>query len=180
MDILHLVDRFEALVMQSRSVPLSGNRLLDESRALELIDQMRISVPDEVKKAKRIHQERDRIIAQAHEEAKRVVDLATAEAEKLVDRDTISAAAEQRAKTIVDRARQEAARLKADADTYILRVLGELEENLIRSLTVVRNGLDKIERDQQLAVAASLAAAEPAAAEPAAGEGGSQEETGAG
>jgi hypothetical protein len=64
MDILHLVDRLETMITQSRLIPLTVYRLVDEDRALELIDQMRISIPEEVRKAKRIHQERDRVIAQ--------------------------------------------------------------------------------------------------------------------
>ena len=149
MDILHLVDRFEALITQGRLIPLTVYRLVDEDRALEFVDQMRISIPDEIKKAKRIYQERDRIIAQAHEEAGRLVELATGEAEALVDRDVITTAAERRAETIVERARREAVMLRADADEYIMQVLSELEANLMRSLTVVRNGLDKLERELQ-------------------------------
>jgi hypothetical protein len=69
MDILHLVDRLEELVNEGRRLPLSSKVMMDEQKIWDLIDQMRISVPEEVKKAKRTNQERDRIIAQAHEEA---------------------------------------------------------------------------------------------------------------
>ena len=67
MDILHLVDRLEQLVNEGRRLPLSNKVMVDEQKIWDLIDQMRISVPEEVKKAKRTNQERDRIIAQAHE-----------------------------------------------------------------------------------------------------------------
>lgn len=150
MDILHLVDRLESLITTSRLVPLTVLRLVDEDRALELIDQMRISIPEEVKQAKRVQQERDRIIAQAHEEATRLVELAKQDAEELVDRDAITSTAERRAQTIIDRARKDADIVKADADDYVILVLSELEANLMRSLTVVRNGLSRVERDKQI------------------------------
>lgn len=151
MDILHLVDRLESLITTSRLIPLTVLRLVDEDRALELIDQMRISIPEEVKQAKRIQQERDRIVAQAHEEAGRLVELAKQDAEELVQRDVITSTAERRAETIVDRAKREADIIKVDSDEYVMQVLGELEASLMRSLTVVRNGLTKVEREQQQA-----------------------------
>jgi vacuolar-type H+-ATPase subunit H len=160
MDILHLVDRLESLITSSRMVPFSVYRLVDEDRALELIDQMRISIPEEVKQAKRVHQERDRIIAQAHEESGRLVDLAREEAEALVQRDVITATAERRAQTIIERAQREALGLKAESDEYVVQALSELEASLMRTLTVVRNGLDKIERERQQA--AEQEAKEPA------------------
>ncbi len=152
MDILHLVDRLEALFTSSRLLPLTVYRFVDEDRALELIDQMRISIPEEVKQAKRVHQERDRIIAQAHEEAARLIELAKEEAEALVHRDIITTAAERRAETIVERAQRDSQVIKVDADDYVMQMLGELEENLMRTLTVVQNGLQKIEIEQQHAV----------------------------
>lgn len=151
MDILHLVDRLESLITSSRMVPFSVYRLVDEDRALELIDQMRISIPEEVKQAKRVHQERDRIIAQAHEESGRLVELARDEAEALVQRDVITATAERRAQTIIERAQRDALGLKVESDEYVVQALSELEASLMRTLTVVRNGLDKIERERQQA-----------------------------
>ena len=76
MDILHLVDRLEELFNQSRPIPLTHNVIVDEDRMLEIIDQMRISIPDEVKNAEQIIAQRDRVLAQAQEEANRTVKLA--------------------------------------------------------------------------------------------------------
>ncbi len=67
MDIQHLVDRLEELLNGGKHVPFSQQTLIDEQRGLELIDQMRISIPEEIEKAKRILRERDRIMAQANE-----------------------------------------------------------------------------------------------------------------
>ena len=149
MDILHLVDRLESLITQGHLIPLTVYRLVDEDRALELIDQMRISIPDEIKKAKRIHQERDRIVAQAHEESSRLVELAQKEAAELVQRDAISTAAERRAQTIIERAQRESLTIKLESDEYVTQVLSELEAHLMRSLTVVQNGLKKLEEERK-------------------------------
>ena len=141
MDIQHLVDRLEDLIDEGRHVPFSKFTLIDEERALEIIDQMRISVPDQIEKAARLINQRDRLLAQANEEAARVVDLARERSQELIDRDAIVQTAHNKANNIVEEAKREAEAIRAEADSYVLEVLKELEEQLIRNLTVARNGM---------------------------------------
>lgn len=154
MDIQHLVDRLEELLNTGRHIPFSTNTMVDEQRALELIDQMRISVPEEIEKARRVLRERDRIIAQANEEAARIRDLAREKSETLIQRDSITQAAQARAKSIVEQSRREADAIRRDADQYVMDVLSDLEDALIRTLSVVRNGIAHMQHtaeNQQIA-----------------------------
>jgi cell division septum initiation protein DivIVA len=166
MDILHLVDRLEELVNEGRRLPLSNKVMVDEQKIWDLIDQMRISIPEEVKKAKRTNQERDRIIAQAHEEAARMVDLKRDEASALVSEHEVAKAAEERAITIVERAKRDAESLRADADEYVVQVLTNLGTDLERALTEVRNGIARVQQEQL-----APAEEEPAAAPNSGGDG---------
>ena len=84
MDILHLVDRLEELLNQSRPFPFTHNVLVDEDRMLDLIDQMRVAIPEEVKKAQQLLAQRDRLLAQAQEEANRTIAIAREKSEQLV------------------------------------------------------------------------------------------------
>lgn len=145
MDIQHLVDRLEQILTESRRIPMSSNLIVDEDRLFNVVDQMRVSIPEEVKRANRVESEKERILAQAHEEADRIRELAKQEASELVRRDAIMASAQQRADTILERARREAEMMRAESDTYALDVLIKLEEDLLRSLSVVRNGMRKLE-----------------------------------
>ncbi len=163
MDILHLVDRLEQLVNESRRLPLSTVRMVDEESALNLIDQMRVAVPEEIKKAKRIQQEKDRILAQAQEEAERIKELAREEAKGMVARDAIVQGAEARAQTIVERAQRDADQLKRDADDYVLTVLGQLEQAVSSWQTEIRGGINKLQRERISAATAEGAAAHIAA-----------------
>jgi cell division septum initiation protein DivIVA len=147
MDIQHLIDRLEQTLNESRRVPLTGSLIVDEDRLFNIIDQMRVSIPEEMKRAGRVEAEKERILAQAKEEAERIRGLAKQEAMELVKRDAITAAAHQRAENIVERARHEADRLRHSADVYVMDVLSKLEEDLLRSLSVVRNGMRKIEQE---------------------------------
>ncbi len=144
MDILHLVDRLEQLVNEGRRLPLSNKVMVDEQKIWDLIDQMRIAIPEEVKKAKRTNQERDRIIAQAHEEAARLVDLKREEAAALVSEHDLTKAAELRAATIVERAQRDVESLRADADEYVLQVLGDMAARLECALNEARNGIARV------------------------------------
>lgn len=144
MDILHLVDRLEQVLAESRRIPFSANLVVDEDRVFNIVDQMRVSVPDEVKRANRIEAEKDRILAQAHEEAERIRELAKQEASELVRRDPIMVSAQQRSDAILERARRDADMIRRESDTYALDVLARLEEELLRSLAVVRNGMHQL------------------------------------
>jgi cell division septum initiation protein DivIVA len=149
MDIQHLIDRLEQTLAESRRIPLTANLIVDEDRVFNLIDQMRVSIPEEVKRASRIESEKERILAQAQEEAERIRGLAKQEATDLVKRDAVMASAQQRADTILERARRDADLMRAESDAYAMDVLAKLEEDLLRSLSVVRNGMIRLEGEQE-------------------------------
>lgn len=145
MDILHLVDRLEQLLLESRRIPMTASIIVDEDRIFNLIDQMKISIPEEVKRAGRVTAEKDRVLAQAKEEGDRIRELARQEAEELIKRDNIVQAAQQRAEQVKGQAEREAGHLREDADIYVMNQLAKLEDDLLRSLTVVRNGLRQLQ-----------------------------------
>ena len=149
MDIQHLVDRLEDLIDEGRHVPFSKFTLIDEEHALEIIDQMRISVPEQIEKASRLINQRDRLLAQAREEAERIVSVARERSDELTNRDAIVQTAQNRAKNIIEQARREAEGIRTEADDYVLNVLKELETQLLHNLTVVRNGIAKIAQERE-------------------------------
>jgi cell division septum initiation protein DivIVA len=147
-DITFLIERLEQLLGESWRIPLSTFVVANEDELHDVIDQMRTAVPKEIRLAERIHQERERIIAQAKEEAERVVQLAEVDAAKLAEDHEIITAANQRAQTIIERAQREVETLKVDADNYargVLESLGEqlslLDSQVTTLQTIVRNGL---------------------------------------
>jgi vacuolar-type H+-ATPase subunit H len=148
MDILHLIDRLEEIVKGSKQVPFSDVRLVDERRVWPLLDQMRISIPEEVRRAERVFREKERTIAQAHEEAERIVELARSEAARLAAEHIILQDAEKRAAAVRERAKQEAGDIRAGADEYAFDVLCDLEQKLRRTLTVIENGIRSIEAER--------------------------------
>jgi cell division septum initiation protein DivIVA len=147
MDILHLVDRLEELFNQSRSIPLTRQVVVDEDRMLDLVDQMRVSIPEEVKKAQQILSQRDSILAQSQEEANRTVSLAREKSEQLMEKDAVVQAAHSRADQILAKARLEAEGIRQEADQYVVERLATLQMELERILNQVRNGIATVERE---------------------------------
>jgi len=147
MDILHLVDRLEELFNESRPIWLTHSVIVDEDRMLDLIDQMRVAVPEEIKKAQQIITQRDRILAQAKEEANRTLALAREKAEKRLEDNEIIQSAKEKAGQIVNDAHKEAAGAQREADKYILDTLMGLEMHLDRLVSQVRNGISSLQSD---------------------------------
>lgn len=148
MDILHLVDRLEELFNESRAVPFTRNVVVDEDKMLDLIDQMRVTIPEEVKKSQQLVSQRDRILAQAQEEANRIVQLAHEKADQLVEREAVVKSAQNRAEQILAQARNDAATTRHDADDYVIDSLQGLDAEITRLGTQVRNGLRKLEEER--------------------------------
>lgn len=149
MDILHLIDRLEELLNESRPFPFTHNVLVDEDRMLDLIDQMRVAIPEEVKKAQQVLAQRDRMLAQAQEEANRTLAIAREKSDQLVERDAIVQAAQTRADQLIAQARGDIETIRHDADNYVMESLTRLEVELDRILTQVRNGIRTLQDEKQ-------------------------------
>ena len=148
MDILQLIDRLEELFNQSKSIPLTRNVMVDEDRMLDIIDQMRIAIPEEVKKAQQLLGQRDRVLAQAQEEANRTLELARQKADQLVSKEMVAQEASRRAEQILAQARTDAENVRIDADDYVLDSLNQLKAELERITNQVDNGIRTVNEEQ--------------------------------
>jgi len=148
MDILQMIDRLEELLNESRPLPFTHNVIVDEDRMLDLIDQMRVSIPEEVKKAQQLLAQRDRLIAQAQEEANRTVNLARDRSTELVERDQVVQAAYTQAEQIKAQAHADGEVIRREADEYVLETLRNLEMEMERSINQVRNGIRTLQEGE--------------------------------
>lgn len=149
MDILHLVDRLEELFNESRSVPFTHSVIVDEDRMLDIIDQMRVSIPEEIKKSQQLLAQRDRILAQAQEEANRTISIAREKSEQMIAKDAIIDAAKERAEQIVAQAHLDNEKTKVESDAYVMNTLSNMEIEMERILTQVRNGIRSLKATKE-------------------------------
>lgn len=139
-----LVDRLEAVINGGWRPPMSGKVCIDEQEALDVLDLMRTTIPDEIKQSRRVNQEREKILAQAQSEANRVVRQAEERAERLVSDDSIRREAEERAHAIVEQARRDADEVRQGADQYAMDMLDRLDRELQRIQTSVGNAINAL------------------------------------
>jgi F0F1-type ATP synthase membrane subunit b/b' len=161
MDILQLIDRLEELFNESKAIPLTRNVMVDEDRMLDIIDQMRIAIPEEVKKAQQLLGQRDRVLAQAQEEANRTIEIARQKSDQLVGKDNIALEAQRRSEQILTQARAEADTIRADADDYVIDSLSQLQAELERITNQVNNGIQAVKDDQARRAPASAPISQP-------------------
>lgn len=135
--------------------------MLDQATVLELVDQLRVSVPDEVRQARRITEEAGRITERAREEGEQIIGRAQEQAAQMLEERELVRAAQQRAGELIEAAQAEAREVRRGADEYAAGVLIRLEGECIKALTSIKRGIDML--DERHRPASGDAAGETAA-----------------
>jgi hypothetical protein len=156
-DILYLVDRLETVLNAGQRVPFTNKIMVDERECLDIVDQMRIVVPEEIKQARRVSQDRDRITGQAQEEAERVLARAQEHADRMMDEQGLLDRAHIREQEIIEEAEGRAQQMREDAEQYVLDILEDLNRRLGTVLGQVQGGIDALRPRAPLPARASAA-----------------------
>jgi hypothetical protein len=135
------VERLESLIANGKKLPLTANVVVDQNAALGLIDELRVAVPEEVRAAKRINSEGERIIEKAQEESERIVARAQEQAAFLIDERGLTQAAEEQSHGIIAEAEHVAEDIRRGADEYAVNVLVGLEGDVVKTLQSIKKGI---------------------------------------
>jgi cell division septum initiation protein DivIVA len=146
-----LVDRLEAVVNSGWRLPMSSKVSIDEREALDVLDLMRTTVPEEIKQSRRVNQEREKILQQAQAEANRLVTQASERVERMLTEDNIRITAEERAREMIEQAAHEADDVRRGADDYALDMLDRLDAELHRIQGSVRNAINALHDQPSIA-----------------------------
>jgi hypothetical protein len=153
-DIIFLVERLESLIANGKKLPLTTNVVVDQNAALGLIDELRVAVPEEVRAAKRINSEGERIIEKAQEEAERIVARAQEQAAFLIDERGLTQAAENQSREIEAEANRVADEIRRGADEYAVGVLVGLEGDVVKTLQSIKKGIAMLDERHETLVGA--------------------------
>jgi len=145
MDVLELIDRLHDLVHNAKQVPLRSEVRLDKEKLSDLLDQMRATIPDEIKQARWIIKERQEMLAAAEREAERILGEAHERQTELVVQHDLTRQAELATEDIVDNARAEQREIRLGAETYAEEILGTLESNLSKFIAAVQRGRERLQ-----------------------------------
>lgn len=149
MDILYLLDRLEEELTGGRSIPFTERKLVDEQECLDILDQIRVAVPEEIKSARKLNQERDQLLASAREEANRLLGEADQTLAGRVSEHAVARAAQDRAADIQDRAEAEAERIKTEAYEYVYRMFEKVRRQVDSLQDAVDRSLEELQPEPQ-------------------------------
>ncbi len=138
MEILAILETLEDLVEKSVSVPFSGKCLIDKEEILEIVKEVRLKLPDDIKQAKWVKEERQRILMEAQKEASNMLKDAEGKIAALVDEHEITRKAYEQANEIVASAQKNAREIRLGTKEYADSVLDKVEEILNDTIEVIK------------------------------------------
>ena len=155
MDVLVLIDKLDELVQNAKGVPLSQDQVrVDREEVYDLLDQMRATIPEEIKQARWIVKERQEMLAEAKREQDRLLQEAREQAVREASQTEIVKIAERQAQEIIDEARRQARETRLEMEDWADGILATLESNLDKFLVAVRRGRERLhDRSQETVVA---------------------------
>ena len=130
MEIMEIIDMMEETIDKSPVVPLSGKIVVDKEDLLDYIQEMRLVFPDEVKEAKWVKEERERILAEAQTRSETMIKNAEEKVVQMIDEHEITKQAVEQANQMVNDAQTKAMEIKTDCDQYADDILNDLEKRL--------------------------------------------------
>jgi cell division septum initiation protein DivIVA len=142
---MFFVERLEAMIANGRKLPLTSNVVVDQAAALDLVDELRHAVPEEVQSARRINADGERILERAQQESERIVAKAQEQAAFLIDERGLTEAAEAEGRRIVEDALAESDDVRRGSDEYAADVLIRLEGEVVKALQSIRRGIELLD-----------------------------------
>ena len=138
MEILNVIDKLEAAIEQSKTIPLLNRALIDREDVLATIEELRINLPDDMKQARIIKDERKRIIAEAQCEADEIIKDAEAKTQKMVDEHEITKKAYEQANQIIAAAQKNSRELRMGARQYVDSLFADTDAKLTKAQSIIR------------------------------------------
>lgn len=144
MEIFTLLENLEELLEQGTKVPFSTKILVDRDELKEILEEIRINLPEELKQAKWVKDERQRIIMDAQKEAEGIIKETETKIISLVDDHEITRQALAQKEEIIESADKVAKEISTGTREYADAVLERLEEVLKETLDVIHNNRKEI------------------------------------
>lgn len=139
MELLELLDQIEEIIENGTNVPFTGGKcIVNRDEVLEILQEIRLRLPEDMKQAKRIVEEKSRILAEAQQEAENIINNAESRIAALVDEHEITKKAYEQAEVIISNAKKNAREIRLGTREYADSILGKVEEILEDTLDVIR------------------------------------------
>lgn len=140
MEMFEVLTELEELVEGSPRIPMTRRIFVDEDRILEFLDRIRTTLPEEMRQAKWVVQEREKVLNESRKEAQRIVENAEREVEKRIDETEISGKAKEMAEEIIHKAEKTAWDIRQGAHDYVDGLLSTVQDRLEKMVAEVAEG----------------------------------------
>ncbi len=144
MNVLRLLEELEDIVENGSSIPFAHKVLVDKTDILELIKEIRIQLPDEIKQAQWIKEERQRILVEAQQEADTIIEEANKHIMSLIEQDEITKQSRKQAEEIIAQAQTNAKEMRLGARDYVDELLSSAEQKLIGLVETLQENRSEI------------------------------------
>ncbi len=139
MELLELLDQIEDILESGTTVPFSKGRcLVDRDAILEYVQEIRLRLPDDIKMARRVMEDKGRILSEAQQEAENILNNAEARIAALVDENEITKKAYEQAEVILSNAKKNAREIRLGTREYADGILSKVEDMLEDTLDVIK------------------------------------------
>ena len=159
MDGLELIDELEEIIDKGASVPFSGRCILDREELMDLVQELRLKLPDDIKQAKWIKEERQRILQEAQSEADGIIKAANEKGISMINEHEITQQAMEHARQIVEKAKAEALAIQESSYNYADSLLETVEKVSVSSMkeleqciSIVRNNRSELRSNNNAVV----------------------------
>lgn len=138
MDALELIDALEEAIEKGGTVPLTGKCLLDKDELLDFIQEIRLKLPEDLKQAKWVKEERQRIITEAQKEANNLLKSAEDKIISMINEHEITKKSYEQAREIDAAAQKRAKEIKMGTVQYVEDLLFDAEKVMEETMTALR------------------------------------------
>ena len=146
MEVFRLLEELEDLIDESSSIPFGNKVLLDKKEALEIIKEVRIQLPDEIKQAEWINTERQRILTEGQKEADNMVEEAKVYIQEKIEASEIIKEAQKQADEMIAEAQKISNEIKLGAGEYADEMLKRVQRDFEDILVTIEENRDELSR----------------------------------
>ncbi len=144
MEVLHLIDEMEDIIENASSIPFSTKVMVDGNELLEIIKEIRIQLPDDIKQAQWITDERDRIIEEAEKDGQKLLEKAQVQFEEMLNEDEIVRQARIKSDEILTQANTEATEIREGSLDYADNLLEQTQVKLSDLIKLINDNRSQL------------------------------------
>jgi len=144
MEILAILETLEDVIEKGIGIPFSGKCMVDREEILEIIKEIRLKLPDDIKQAKWVKEERQRILLEAQKEASNMLKDAEGKLLSLVDEHEVTKQAYEQANEIISNAQKNAREIRLGTREYADGILSRVEEILKETIDIIQSNRSEL------------------------------------